>query len=57
MVYTEKGMADADHIGGLLAAYKAEKGWSEKFVSAIPFYVLTTYPPKWTVYHSSKTAL
>ena len=25
-------MADADHRGGLLAAYKAEKGWSDKFV-------------------------
>ena len=31
---TEKGMADADNCGGILAAYKAEKGWSDKFVSS-----------------------
>ena len=34
VVNTEKGMAGADNCGGLLAAYKAEKVWSDKFVSS-----------------------
>ena len=34
MVHTEKGMADSDHRGGILAAYKAEKVCSDRFVSS-----------------------
>ena len=34
VVNIEKGMADAEHRGGLLAAHKAEKGWLDKFVSS-----------------------
>ena len=32
MLNTEMGMIDADHHGGPLAAYTAEKGWADKFV-------------------------
>ena len=34
VVNIEKGMADAENRGGLLAAHKAEKGWLDKFVSS-----------------------
>ena len=34
MVSIEKGMEDADHRGGILEAYKAEKGWSDKFLDS-----------------------